>query len=424
MAAPPLADIRIHIIGAGMAGMGSALGLAKRGLTNIHVWESAPFLTEVGAGINLVPNVAKILDRWGVLDIAMSEGVRLETASVLNCQTDEVLTHVDLGYIKKEFNYPFAVCHRWALQKALVRGALDTGSVVLHLKRQVNQYDFDNTRFKVAEAFPLPPMSSGASDTSWIDADLILAGDGIKSKARGVVLARRGLKDDVMESGQAAYRILLHRDEINEDPELIPFFEDSQSYRWIGEGRHVIAYPISSHHTLNITSSHLSHNSSSTIPDSWTNPGSKEEMLEMFQDCCPRLKKLLELAPEDEVIEWKLRARAPLEHWVEGNIALGGDACHATLPDLAQGAAQAVEDAAVLAVVLSKISKKKDIHKALLVYQAIRKPRADWAVMTAASNGRDLHLPLGPAQEARDAAFKAASASKTGGSNPDKRLDK
>lgn len=119
-----------------------------------------------------------------------------------------------------------------------------------------------------------------------------------------------------------------------------------------------------------------------------------------------------------------------------------GDACHPTLPHLAQGAAQAVEDAAVLGVVLSEIKSKEEIHKALLVYQvnfsysfffflkfsyidvqkqALRKPRADWAVLTAAANGKGLHLGTGKDQEARDAAFRQAK--KEGGENPDKAID-
>lgn len=121
--------------------------------------------------------------------------------------------------------------------------------------------------------------------------------------------------------------------------------------------------------------------------DSWTASGSKEEMLDMFHDFCPRyvcfsdlsfsrrelirprVQKLLRTVPEDSVLEWKLRVHTPLSHWVDGNTALVGDACHPTLPHLAQGAAQAVEDAAVLGVVLSKIKSKEEIHKALLVYQ-------------------------------------------------------
>jgi salicylate hydroxylase len=103
--------------------------------------------------------------------------------------------------------------------------------------------------------------------------------------------------------------------------------------------------------------------------DTWTASGSKDEMLQVFHDFCPRVQKLLKLVPEGDVLEWKLRVHSPLTHWVDHNVALIGDACHPTLPHLAQGAAQAVEDAAVLGVVLSRIQKKEDIHRALLVYQ-------------------------------------------------------
>ena len=103
--------------------------------------------------------------------------------------------------------------------------------------------------------------------------------------------------------------------------------------------------------------------------DTWTATGSKEEMLQVFHDFCPRVQKLLKLVPEGEVLEWKLRVHKPLSHWIDNCVALVGDACHPTLPHLAQGAAQAVEDAAVLAVVLGKISSKDDIPKALAVYQ-------------------------------------------------------
>lgn len=157
--------------------------------------------------------------------------------------------------------------------------------------------------------------------------------------------------------------------------------------------------------------------------DTWTASGSKEEMLEMFHDFCPRVQKLLRLVPEGEVLEWKLRVHAPIPNWVDGAAALLGDACHPTLPHLAQGAAQAVEDGAVLGSVLARLTDKKDINKALRVYQELRKPHADWAVATAASNGKGLHLAKGSAAaEERDKLFKEASAK--GGSNPDKAIDK
>ena len=102
----------------------------------------------------------------------------------------------------------------------------------------------------------------------------------------------------------------------------------------------------------------------------WTsNNGSKADLLDTFKTFCPRVQKLLNLVPEGNVLEWRLRVHLPLKTWVDGNVCLTGDAAHSTLPHLAQGAAQAAEDAAVLAVVLSRISKKEDVHKALKVYE-------------------------------------------------------
>ncbi|UZJ55561.1 hypothetical protein CBS101457_004881 [Exobasidium rhododendri] len=83
-ASPYAKALTIHIIGAGMGGVGSALALADRGFTNIHVWESASRIGEVGAGINITPNLARILDRWGVLDDIKKEAVALQSASVIS----------------------------------------------------------------------------------------------------------------------------------------------------------------------------------------------------------------------------------------------------------------------------------------------------------------------------------------------------
>jgi salicylate hydroxylase len=306
---------------------------------------------------------------------------------------------------------------------------------------------------------------NGITEPQYVDADVILAADGVRSKARGAMLQRKGEVDSgewggndddsvqhardadpmyvVVDTGQAAYRIMVRRSMINEDPELLPFFTGSHSYRWIGEKRHIIvsssqpkskhlslladpltrasqAYPIDSHDLFNMSTAHPDRRF--VEADSWTATGSKKEMLEVFHDFCPRVQKLLSLVPEGDVLEWKLRVHEPLSTWVDHNVALVGDACHPTLPHLAQGAAQAVEDAAVLGVVLSKITDRKDINKALQVYQAVRKPRADWAVMTAAANGKGLHLGAGKDKDARDAAFKAAD--KKGGANPDKQIDR
>lgn len=135
---------------------------------------------------------------------------------------------------------------------------------------------------------------------------------------------------------------------------------------------HHQAYPIDSHNIFNMSTAHPDRRF--VEADSWTATGSKKEMLEVFNDFCPRVQKLLNLVPEGDVLEWKLRVHTPLSSWVDNNVALVGDACHPTLPHLAQGAAQAVEDAAVLGIVLGKLASKADVHKALLVYQVSLMP--------------------------------------------------
>ncbi|WOO78909.1 FAD-dependent monooxygenase OpS4 [Vanrija pseudolonga] len=402
---PGIPDLKIHIMG----GMGTALALARQGFKDIHVWESAAQLGEVGAGINVPPNLARILSEWGVLDICQAEGVVIDTANVLDCATDKILTSVHYSdYMQQEYGWPFTTVHRAALQKCLVQGALNSGVVKLHLGHFITKYDYDNTRFQLG--------TRDSSEGEWVDADVIIAADGVKSKAREAMLARVGVVDEVEDTGQAAYRIMVRRSAINEDPELLPFFTGSQSYRWIGEKRHIIAYPIENHDLFNMSTTQPDRNF--VQADTWTAAGSKTEMLETFHDFCPRVQKLLQLVPEGEVLEWKLRVHKPLPLWVDHNSALVGDACHPTLPHIAQGAAQAIEDAAALGVILAKVTNKADINKALRVYQAIRKPRTDWAVNTAAENSKGLHTQD---KASRDNAFSQADAN---GSNPDKMISR
>jgi salicylate hydroxylase len=146
-------------------------------------------------------------------------------------------------------------------------------------------------------------------------------------------------------------------------------------------------------------------------------------MLKTFSDFCPKIQRMLNLVPDGEVCEWKLRVHSPLPTWVHGSMALVGDACHPTLPHLAQGAAQAIEDAAVLGVVLSRCpdTTPESINKSLRVYQELRKERAETLVELAAASGRALHLGEGVAKAERDRQFAALKEKK--GAVPDKWAD-
>jgi len=253
--------------------------------------------------------------------------------------------------------------------------------------------------------------------------DVLLAADGIKSVARSQMLKELNFDANVQDTGQAAYRILLSKDKIVNDPELLELINSDSIVRWIGEKRHIIAYPVSSKTIYNISTIQPDTAFAAAPEATYTTKGSKTKMMEIFDDFCPKIKRMLNLVPDGEVCEWKLRIFGSLPTWVHGCVGLVGDAAHPTLPHLNQGAAQAIEDAAVLSVVLSKLpnSDPESIHKALKIYELVRKERAETLVQLAAASGRALHLGEGAAKDERDKQFAALKQGK--GSVPDKWAD-
>jgi salicylate hydroxylase len=142
-------------------------------------------------------------------------------------------------------------------------------------------------------------------------------------------------------------------------------------------------------------------------------------MLEVFDDFCPLVKKMLDLVPEGEVCEWRLRMYKPLPAWTHGSVALLGDACHPTLPHLSQGAAMAIEDGSVIAEVLGAApsSDPAILAKCLRAYQLSRKDWCSNLVEMAYMSSLTLHLGEGKAREERDRMFRERE---SGGSVPDK----
>jgi salicylate hydroxylase len=236
------------------------------------------------------------------------------------------------------------------------------------------------------------------------------------------MLKELGVTAKIIDTNQAAYRIMLKRSEMEHDPELLELINLDGVTRWIGEKRHIIAYPVQNHEIYNMSTAHPDTNFAGAPDETYTTRGSKEAMLGVYKDFCPRVQKLLNLVPDGEVCEWKLRVHEPLPTWVHKSAVLVGDACHPTLPHLNQGAAQAIEDAAALAVALDlcPTGYADDLSRSLKVYEKIRKDRAYLLVDLAAQSGKALHLGEGKAREERDKAFAAAG---KGGKVPDKWAD-
>jgi salicylate hydroxylase len=256
-----------------------------------------------------------------------------------------------------------------------------------------------------------------------VTADVLIAADGLKSNIRAQMLEQLNVDARVEDTGQAAYRIMLKREEMQHDPELLALIDGDKVTRWIGEKRHIIAYPVSSKQIYNLSTAQPDTNFAAAPSATYTTKGSKTAMLSTFRDFGPKIQRMLSLVPDGEVCEWKLRVHSPLPTWVHGSVALLGDACHPTLPHLAQGAAQAIEDAAVVAEALSLMPAQdaSTINKALRVYEKVRKERAETLVGLAAASGRALHLGEGAAKEERDRQFAALKKKK--GAVPDKWAD-
>ncbi|ENH70023.1 3-hydroxybenzoate 6-hydroxylase 1 [Fusarium oxysporum f. sp. cubense race 1] len=408
-----LIDSRVVIVGAGMGGLTCALALAKKGFKDIEVYESASDLGFVGAGIQLAPNLVRILTRLGCWDSVGAEATDVKETSIRDGASNRELTHVYMPDIRKKYGYPHCTGHRASLAGSLYKGCKKESGIRFKFGHTLQSVD----AFSPAVKFTVKSRDGEAYQAT---ADVFLAADGIKSVARSALLSQAGVVMDTEDTGQAAYRVLLSREDMASDPEMMELLDSNQVTRWIGEKRHWIAYPIASRTIYNMSSIQPDTNFADAPSMTYTTKGSKSAMLDVFSDFCPLIQRMLNLVPDGEVCEWKLRSHKPLPTWSYGSLALMGDACHPTLPHLNQGAAQAVEDAVVLAEVLARVPVRSPeaINRSLQIYELLRKDRTTMLVDLAAQSGKALHLGEGEKKAERDRLFAANKTN--GGKVPDK----
>jgi salicylate hydroxylase len=351
--------------------------------------------------------MSRILRRWKLLDTLLPQAVALEGLSLRRYANDNEIARVPMNDVEKVHGAPILVAHRADLQSVLKTGAEMAGAKI-YTSSVVEDIDFENARIKIENC------------SNWIQADVIIAADGVKSKIRNRMLALHGDVDKVRETGDAAWRVIVSAEQIyaSKDAGLVELLESSIGLRWMGPDGHIMCYPIRNHGLLNIV---LLHPDIHGAEESWTTKGDKKEMVAFYTTWNTRIKKLLDCVPEGEVLEWKLCDHAPLTTWIEGKVALLGDAAHPMLPYVSQGAAQAVEDGAVLSVCLAMIDSKEKINTALKVYELVRKERAETVQASAVQTRRVLHLHDGQEQEDRDEMIRNAA---KGGPNPDLWSDK
>lgn len=315
--------------------------------------------------------------------------------------------------IEEKYGYPHCTGHRADLAGGIYNRCIMEPSIKFKLGHPLISIDSFTPKAKLT-------IKPHDGESYQVEHDVVLAGDGIKSPTRTAILDHIGEESHEEDTGQACYRIMLKREDMEHDPEMKELLDSDCVVRWIGEKRHIIAYPVANKSIYNMSSAQPDVNFAKGVSATYTTTGSKPQMMSVYADFCPLVHRMLDLVPDGEVVEWKLRQQKPLSTWCAGSVALLGDACHPTLPHLSQGAAMAIEDGAVLAEVLSRIpdARPETISRALKTYELMRKDRTTTLVDMAAYSGRQLHLGEGQAKEERDRQFREHREKK--GAIPDK----
>lgn len=367
--------MRAIVVGAGIGGLAATLSLHRAG-HEVTLLEQTPQFTEVGAGIQLAPNATRVLRRLDLLDAVAAQAARPDQLSFRTWSDGSEICRYAMGReVEEEFGAPYLLLHRADLRHVLA-AAVPPGSV--RLDTVVVGIDQDEETASVTTA-------SGER----LSADLVVAADGIRSAARQWLFGA----DEAVFSKTAAYRALLPADEVAD-------LDLPDVALWLGPGRHFVHYWVRRRELLNV----VGVVEAEAAQESWTALAEPGEQLREFDGWDSRVLKVLERA--GQMLRYGMYTRAPLARWNVGRVTLLGDSAHAMVPFLAQGAAQAIMDAAVLGDVLAGATPA-EVPDALDRYAGRRLSTATSVQAGSTRQGEVNHLPDGPEARARNARMAA-----------------
>ena len=353
------------IAGGGIAGMAAALALVRDGW-QVTVCEAAPEPREIGAGLQVSPNAAKVLRWLGVLDLARAKASLPEAAELRDGRTGNLVYSAPLGRAAEaRWGAPYLHMHRADLLAILAEAARAAGAVI----RGGTRVD----GFVLRPEGPALKLDGGET----LAGDLVVGADGIRSALRAQI---NGVEEPDF-SGHVAWRGTIDADRLPEG--LVA----ANTTIWAGAGRHLVTYRLRGGALVNFVAVE---ERAEWTAEGWSAPGDPDALRAAFTGWHDRVTGLL--ANVNHCFLWGLFTRPEQVRWVDGPVVLIGDAAHPMLPYMAQGAAMALEDVGVL---LRELQIGQSVTDAVLSHESLRWPRVARVQHQSLVNGRLFHKAPG-----------------------------
>lgn len=349
--------LTVAIVGAGMGGLAAAAALRRAGL-DVTIYEQAERFTRLGAGIQIGCNAMHVLRGLGLEQMLREETFYPRSWNNRDWKTGEVLFDMVFGRpAEDKYGAPYLLAHRGDLHAALASAVPEEIVRLDHRLSGIEQKADGAVRLSFANGVVA-------------EADIAIGADGVNSVVKDTLFS----KDEPNFTGRIAYRTVF-------PAHLLGGYDIGDCTKWWGEDRHIVMYPVKPDR------SEVYFVTSQPEPgfriESWSAEGDVNVVREAFAGFHQTVRRMLDACPS--VHKRPLVDREPLERWVDGNVALLGDACHPMTPYMAQGAAMAIEDAAVLSRCLQGVDRA-GVGAALRRYERTRQERTSKVQLTSRQN--------------------------------------